>query len=721
MEVENPIPSRRPGDWSVNEQQFEYMAAEIEDEEAHLRHLAGVRSLDELNISGSKLESLRDLGTGFQLLQVLWIPRCDLSGLAGILALPALRELYASYNNISELHPLDGCTHLELLDLEGNCLLDVESVTWLGSTCPKLQSLALAGNPLCSQPNHQQLIYKALPNLEVLDDVAVSELGGDGESASTPSSLTASSISETTPSVCSTGTALEQEQSLVMEGIKHARVGLDSHQFKELEMSLMLASEILPSDTRPATSVMMMPMTAGAWMRCTAPGASGSAPSPLPPRHSCDETNGRPTSSLALRLATSRPFSGRPGTSTSRPTTGSTGTAPSSASNGGLYWKKNRLGFGSGSGTTMGRISDSDDGEDSSQGGSSSSLTCATGGLGIGGSLAKDLRNRKKSAAAGLLARPMSAESAAAAQQLHQQPKGAVITDTSSLLDSLCKWKVTTADKALQPSEDESAEGAGTPWEGGERGSAPPSTSLDRTTCHLDTSNSIGDDGDNWDRDTEPCVADVLQLPDSSEACPPACEPMPSHQLSSAPHPAVGSKPGPPHLLGAAPRHALQSTEEETSPYTPSMGPAAPRQPTAKSHSFSLLVAGGVLQQQRSSDLLAPKPAPNPGQPGRGPSKMLLHKVLRDQGLEVDRGSASGQTYYLAPVQPPASHLLRAAAANSDGAAATLSTNSQLLRSSSKSSKAGSPEIDLRSVNPRPQAREDEPDSDDDLYVGLDD
>ena len=64
---------------------------------------------------------------------------------------------------------------------------------------------------------------------------------------------------------------------MVTEGIKHARVGLDSHEFKELEMSLLVAGDILPPEARPSTSSMMMPMTAGGWLRVSLQGGLGAA------------------------------------------------------------------------------------------------------------------------------------------------------------------------------------------------------------------------------------------------------------------------------------------------------------------------------------------------------------------------------------------------------------------------------------------------------------
>ncbi len=47
-------------------------------------------------------------------LQVLWLSRCALPSLDGMGALPSLRELYAAFNDISELQPLQACGLLEV-------------------------------------------------------------------------------------------------------------------------------------------------------------------------------------------------------------------------------------------------------------------------------------------------------------------------------------------------------------------------------------------------------------------------------------------------------------------------------------------------------------------------------------------------------------------------------------------------------------------------------
>nr|XP_010329495.1 leucine-rich repeat-containing protein 56 isoform X1 [Saimiri boliviensis boliviensis]XP_010329496.1 leucine-rich repeat-containing protein 56 isoform X1 [Saimiri boliviensis boliviensis]XP_010329497.1 leucine-rich repeat-containing protein 56 isoform X1 [Saimiri boliviensis boliviensis]XP_010329498.1 leucine-rich repeat-containing protein 56 isoform X1 [Saimiri boliviensis boliviensis]XP_010329499.1 leucine-rich repeat-containing protein 56 isoform X1 [Saimiri boliviensis boliviensis]XP_03 len=145
-------------------------------------------NLDQLKLNGSHLGSLRDLGTSLGHLRVLWLARCGLTDLDGIAALPVLKELYASYNNISDLSPLCLLGQLELLDLEGNSVEDLGQVRFL-QLCPRLATLTLEGNLVCLQPvpgpankvprgyNYRAEVRKLIPQLQVLDEVPAAHTG----------------------------------------------------------------------------------------------------------------------------------------------------------------------------------------------------------------------------------------------------------------------------------------------------------------------------------------------------------------------------------------------------------------------------------------------------------------------------------------------------------------------------------------------------------------
>uniref|UniRef100_A0A667H6J4 Leucine rich repeat containing 56 n=1 Tax=Lynx canadensis TaxID=61383 RepID=A0A667H6J4_LYNCA len=108
-------------------------------------------NLSQLKLNGSCLGSVRDLGTSLGRLRVLWLARCGLTDLDGIGCFPALKELYASYNNISDLSPLCLLEQLEVLDLEGNSVEVLEQVP--------------------PGYNYRAEVRKLIPQLRVLDEV----------------------------------------------------------------------------------------------------------------------------------------------------------------------------------------------------------------------------------------------------------------------------------------------------------------------------------------------------------------------------------------------------------------------------------------------------------------------------------------------------------------------------------------------------------------------
>ncbi|BFZ03963.1 hypothetical protein BsWGS_07002 [Bradybaena similaris] len=140
-------------------------------------------NLLELNLNGSRISCMRDLGSSLRKLRVLWMARCGLEELDGISALSELRELYLEYNEISDVSPLSMLEHLQVLDLEGNNIDDVTQLQYL-SLCPKLRKLAIDGNPICVDPKLAQeqsgydireTVRKLLPDLRILDDERLDE------------------------------------------------------------------------------------------------------------------------------------------------------------------------------------------------------------------------------------------------------------------------------------------------------------------------------------------------------------------------------------------------------------------------------------------------------------------------------------------------------------------------------------------------------------------
>ena len=125
--------------------------------------------LRELKLNRSFVPSVRDLGSALRNLQVLWLSRCRLEDLSGLHALPALKELYVSFNDITDATPVADLEEIETVDLEGNKIEGVDGVQLL-ELCPKLANLNLASNPLAFGLQYRRRVCQHLPRLEVLDD-----------------------------------------------------------------------------------------------------------------------------------------------------------------------------------------------------------------------------------------------------------------------------------------------------------------------------------------------------------------------------------------------------------------------------------------------------------------------------------------------------------------------------------------------------------------------
>ncbi|EKX36323.1 hypothetical protein GUITHDRAFT_165792 [Guillardia theta CCMP2712] len=147
-----------------------FLEARVNSEEVIIRNLGEkLPRLIELKLNNSNINSIRDLGTAFKKLMVLWMSRCNLQELDGISAFDSIKELYLAFNEISDLSPLVGCDTIEVLDLEGNAVTDISEVQFLVS-CSNLSSLTLEGNPVSKLPEYHKQILEALPFLLTLDD-----------------------------------------------------------------------------------------------------------------------------------------------------------------------------------------------------------------------------------------------------------------------------------------------------------------------------------------------------------------------------------------------------------------------------------------------------------------------------------------------------------------------------------------------------------------------
>ena len=138
-----------------------------------------------LTLSGSIIGTMRDLGTSLRRLVSLRAENCAISGLDGVAALPAVRELFLAFNSISDVTPLLLHDSLEVLDLEANAIGDEDALLQL-STCSRLHTLTLEANLIAERPDYRSSIAASIPQLRTLDDLPLPASRAGGLGSSTP-------------------------------------------------------------------------------------------------------------------------------------------------------------------------------------------------------------------------------------------------------------------------------------------------------------------------------------------------------------------------------------------------------------------------------------------------------------------------------------------------------------------------------------------------------
>ncbi|XP_017089937.2 nischarin [Drosophila bipectinata] len=150
--------------------------------------------LQTLDLSGSVLSSLRDLGYGLLQLTRLDISNCGLNSFDGTSGLPSIRVLIADGNMIQRVDPLAELTHLRVLRARSNRISELGLLSFLGM-CPQLQEVELQGNPVCRLPLYRSVLARSVPTLLLLDGRALNAppLPAEVEEASSPPSSDADS------------------------------------------------------------------------------------------------------------------------------------------------------------------------------------------------------------------------------------------------------------------------------------------------------------------------------------------------------------------------------------------------------------------------------------------------------------------------------------------------------------------------------------------------
>lgn len=131
-------------------------------------------NLRELKLNGSKLLSLRDIGTSLINLEILWASKCCLQDLSGIMMFQNLKELYIAFNQIKDLADIGFLQNLQILDVEGNEVesFNLENLQFLKN----LYSLNLLGNPIAKEKNYPACVLERLHALQILDEKTVNDL-----------------------------------------------------------------------------------------------------------------------------------------------------------------------------------------------------------------------------------------------------------------------------------------------------------------------------------------------------------------------------------------------------------------------------------------------------------------------------------------------------------------------------------------------------------------
>lgn len=140
-----------------------------------LKNAKSVANTETLELSGRTIGWLTGLES-FSNLKYLWLNRNLLSSLVGLESNWRLHGLYAAFNRIGTLcdSPLAGLLQLEELVLNDNRIDKLHAQLEVLHRLRRLRRLDLYNNPVAEETNYRLHIIKALPWLQVLDRVKVS-------------------------------------------------------------------------------------------------------------------------------------------------------------------------------------------------------------------------------------------------------------------------------------------------------------------------------------------------------------------------------------------------------------------------------------------------------------------------------------------------------------------------------------------------------------------
>lgn len=134
-------------------------------------------NLISLDLNGSVLNSLRELGYDLNNLTYLNISNCGLTSLDGTSGMTNVRKLVADGNLIRILGSIGYLSFLTEISLKDNKIQDLSTLTFL-QFCPELLSINLQGNPVTKESLYRSTMERVAKKLEILDEKPIEKVQG---------------------------------------------------------------------------------------------------------------------------------------------------------------------------------------------------------------------------------------------------------------------------------------------------------------------------------------------------------------------------------------------------------------------------------------------------------------------------------------------------------------------------------------------------------------
>ena len=122
------------------------------------------RELIAQKVKSDRIESIRNLN--------LW--GSNIEDISIIEEMPSLEIVSLSVNKIRTLRPFANLQNLRELYLRQNLISNLNEIKYL-TDCQNLTVLWLSQNPICDNPNYRAVVICVLPQLQKLDDIAITD------------------------------------------------------------------------------------------------------------------------------------------------------------------------------------------------------------------------------------------------------------------------------------------------------------------------------------------------------------------------------------------------------------------------------------------------------------------------------------------------------------------------------------------------------------------